>query len=290
MSNVQKHFKGISPSKKPPPQLLKWIGNKQRYAPIITSFFPDKYNKYVEPFMGTGAVLATMSPKRGIAGDLLEPLIEIMKLLKDDFEVLVKSYEKNWSLYQRNPKVHYDRVKQSFNKEANALDLLFLSRTCYGGVVRFTKEGKMSTPLGPHNPISPETFRHRATLWRERVSGTDFYYSDYRRTMDMVEKNDIVYCDPPYVDSQSILYGAQSFRLEDLIEAIAGCVKRGAKVALSIDGIKKSGKKKLEFNFPDGLFQRELFINNGSSMLRRFQKSGETMEGEDVKDRLLLTW
>ena len=59
---------------------------------------------------------------------------------------------------------------------------------------------------------------------------------------------------------------------------------------MSIDGSKKSGKKKIEFNFPKGLFKRELIVDNGHSMLKRFQKAGETMEGEFVKERLLLTW
>ncbi|MBI3103541.1 Dam family site-specific DNA-(adenine-N6)-methyltransferase [Candidatus Daviesbacteria bacterium] len=289
-NNVISQTSLFSDIKTQPPQLLKWVGNKHRFALKIIDNFPKRYNKYIEPFVGTGAVLAALNPHNGIAGDMLAPLIEIMKLLQDSPDTLIKSYADNWNKYQNDPKGHYISVLKSFNTSPNALDLLFLSRTCYGGVVRFTKEGKMSTPIGPHKPIPPESFAKRVFLWRERVANTKFFNADYRETMGMAEKDDIIYCDPPYVDSQAILYGAQTFKLRELFKEIEKAVSKGAKVVLSIDGHKKSGKKILDIDFPNGLFKQEYLINNGSSMLRRFQKSGETMEGEDVKDRLLLTW
>ena len=47
-------------------QLLKWIGNKQRFAHEIISYFPGKYDGYYEPFVGSGAVLGTLAP-RGVS-------------------------------------------------------------------------------------------------------------------------------------------------------------------------------------------------------------------------------
>jgi DNA adenine methylase len=41
---------------------------------------------------------------------------------------------------------------------------------------------------------------------------------------------------------------------------------------------------------PEGLFEREIMLNVGRSMLRRFQMGGQTMEAEEVRDRLLLTY
>lgn len=101
---------------------------------------------------------------------------------------------------------------------------------------------------------------------------------------------DLVYCDPPYSYSQTILYGAQGFSLADLFEAIADCKKRGVFVALSIDGTKRSGDLFCELKVPDGLFSREVMVHCGRSMLRRFQLSGQTLEAEEVSDRLLLTY
>ena len=58
-------------------QLLKWIGNKQRFAHEIISYFPESINTYYEPFIGSGAVLGTLSPEKGVASDSFKPLIEI---------------------------------------------------------------------------------------------------------------------------------------------------------------------------------------------------------------------
>lgn len=108
--------------------------------------------------------------------------------------------------------------------------------------------------------------------------------------MNQAKAGDLVYCDPPYLDTQTILYGAQAFSLPRLFDAIQQCKARGVYVALSIDGTKKTGRKHLRLPIPRGLFEREAFINCGRSMLRRFQMEGQTLEDELVSDRLLLTY
>ncbi len=101
---------------------------------------------------------------------------------------------------------------------------------------------------------------------------------------------DLVYCDPPYSHSQAILYGAQDFDLSELMDEIAACKARGVYVVLSIDGTKKSGNHYCDIDLPDGLFERELMVNVGRSMLKRFQMGGQSCETEGVSDRLLLTY
>ena len=98
------------------------------------------------------------------------------------------------------------------------------------------------------------------------------------------------YCDPPYVYTQKILYGAQSFELSKLFAEIESCSQRGAHVALSIDGHKRSGREVLKLALPDGLFRRERVIEGGAAMLMRFQSKGKTLDHERVSDRLLLTF
>ncbi len=105
----------------------------------------------------------------------------------------------------------------------------------------------------------------------------------------MAEQGDVIYCDPPYSYSQSILYGAQTFDLRHLFEVIERCKARGTYVALSIDGTKRSGNLICDIPIPDGLFVREVSVHVGRSMLKRFQMDGQTLEGEEVADRLLLT-
>jgi DNA adenine methylase len=127
-------------------------------------------------------------------------------------------------------------------------------------------------------------------VWSKRVQGTTFAQLDFADAMRSAKAGDIIYCDPPYSNSQTILYGAQAFSIERLFEEIALCKARGVYIALSIDGSKRSGALICDVQTPDGLFESQVLVNCGRSMLRRFQMSGESLEGEVVSDRLLLTY
>jgi DNA adenine methylase len=273
-------------------QLLKWVGNKQRFADEIASYFPDYFGTYYEPFLGSGAVMGTLAPQKGVVSDTFLPLMEIWKTLKED-PALVKSwYRERWSLLEKDTKQQvYEQVKASYNQRPNGADFLFLSRACYGGVVRFRKaDGYMSTPCGVHTPIPPKSFEARVDLWSERIAGTTFHHMDYTEAMDQAVSGDLIYCDPPYSYSQAILYGAQGFSLQKLFSKIRSCKERGVYVALSLDGSKKSGNLVCRVDIPEGLFEREVSVNCGRSMLKRFQMEGKSLENELVSDRLLLTY
>jgi len=273
-------------------QLLKWIGNKQRFAHEIIRAFPARFERYHEPFLGSGAVIGTLAPAQGYGSDVFQPLIEIWKTLHRDPKLLVDWYRERYALIETLGKdLAYEEVRGAYNKQPNGADLLFLSRACYGGVVRFRKsDGYMSTPCGIHHPIAPLSFKVRADEWHRRTRGVEFRHLDYRESMRDAKRGDLVYCDPPYSNSQTILYGAQAFSLADLFEEVDRCKSRGAFVALSIDGFKKSGAKQVDITPPTGLFAKEFFVNCGRSMLRRFQMGGQTLEGEVVADRLFTTY
>ncbi len=276
----------------PKHQLLKWIGNKQRFASQIVTYFPASFRRYYEPFLGSGAILATLKPKNALGSDSFKPLIEIWQTLKDSPQTLIGWYSERWERMMSNDKVAiYEAIKASYNGNPNGADLLFLARSSYGGVVRFRQsDGHMSTPCGIHTPISPKSFGQRVIEWNRRVQGATFSRMEYQDAMNMAGPGDLVYCDPPYSDSQSILYGAQSFSLEDLFETVEKCKSRGALVALSIDGTKRSGRHSVNLPIPKGLFEREALINVGRSMLKRFQMNGKHLDHEVVHDRLLLTY
>lgn len=274
-------------------QLLKWIGNKQRFAHEIVGAFPEKFGNYHEPFLGSGAVLGTLAPNgKAFASDIFKPLMEIWVTLKSDPERVKGWYRERWQIaHGKQKKEGYEKIKTAYNLSPNGADLLFLCRACYGGVVRFRQaDGYMSTPCGIHEPIPPESFAARVDTWRKRIQFTEFSTMDYREAMRQARKGDLVYCDPPYRHSQSILYGGQQFQLEELFEEIRKCKSRGAHVALSIDGTKKSGETVCELPIPENIFEEEIFVNVGRSMLRRFQMAGRTLEAEMVSDRLLLTY
>ncbi|KPK78012.1 MAG: DNA methyltransferase [Phycisphaerae bacterium SM23_30] len=279
-------------SEPPKRQLLKWIGNKHRFAQEIVSYFPSDFNTYYEPFLGSGAVLATLAWEKSVGSDIFLPLIDIWQTLAKAPDMIKKWYLQRWKAYcTENRKEGYEKIKASYNKNPNGADLLFLCRSCYGGVVRFRKmDGYMSTPCGIHEPISPEAFSKRVDEWYVRVKRAEFVHLDYQQAMGRAQPGDLIYCDPPYKDTQPILYGAQSFSIKRLFEVVAECKKKGIYVALSIDGSKRSGKIECNLPIPKGLFEREAFVNCGRSMLKRFQMNGRTLEKEVVHDRLLLTY
>ena len=273
-------------------QLLKWIGNKQRFAHEIVSYFPARYGTYFEPFIGSGSVLATLSPSKAVGSDVFKPLVEIWQTLHTSPESLMLWYAQRRAIMMSGEKVaKYEEIKASYNAGPNGADLLFLCRSCYGGVVRFRKaDGYMSTPCGVHTPIPATKFALRVKEWNRRTVGAKFILADFEEAMSQAKAGDLIYCDPPYTDTQAILYGAQSFSLARLFRVIAECKGRGVKVALSIDGTKRSGEKICDVPTPEGLFEEEALVNCGRSMLRRFQMGGQTLEGEMVSDRLLLTY
>lgn len=276
----------------PKHQLLKWVGNKQKFAVEISKHFPSSFYRYYEPFLGSAAILATVAPSSGFGSDTFKPLIEIWKKLVKDPKGLIEWYGSRRNKIDKAPKEEvYESVLASYNSKPNGPDFLFLSRSCYGGIIRFRKaDGYMSTPCGVHEPISVERFESRVLEWRQRLRSVQFEHCDYKETFSLAKKGDLIYCDPPYVQSQSILYGAQDFSFNELIEEIDRAKKRGVKVALSIDGHKKSGHLVVDLSIPRHLFKNEILIDCGHSMLRRFQLEGMTMEDERVHDRLLLTY
>ena len=272
--------------------LLKWVGNKQRFAHEIVSHFPSEFSTYFEPFIGSGAVLATLVPEKALGTDSFKPLVEIWQTLRNSPDTLKQWYAERWHAMMSGEKVtEYERIKASYNTSPNPADLLFLCRACYGGIVRFRQaDGFMSTPCGIHKPIPPKEFSRRVDDWGRRTAGAMFAHVGYEEAMDMAKPGDLIYCDPPYTHSQAILYGAQTFNLKHLLEVVGRCKSRGVYVALSIDGTKRSGNLICNLPIPDGLFEQEVFVNCGRSMLKRFQMNGKTLEGEVVSDRLLLTY
>jgi len=129
-------------------QLLKWIGNKQRFAHEIASYFPSDFGTYFEPFLGSGAVLGTLAPHKAVASDAFRPLMEIWQALSESPEKLKAWYAHRWERMAGGPKRDvYEEIKARYNARPNGADLVFLCRACYGGVVRFRKEDGYVDPL-----------------------------------------------------------------------------------------------------------------------------------------------
>jgi DNA adenine methylase len=275
---------------RPMGQLLKWVGNKFKYAEAIAGYLPRDLGTYYEPFAGTAAVLATLRPEHALATDSFDVLIEFHRLVQTDPAPLVAHYARLRSEIVERGRDAFEEIRARYNENPNPLDLLVISRTCYGGVMRFTRSGTISTPMGPHKPMPADKLERYMVDWQDRLAGVKFECRHYKETIALAGSGDTVYCDPPYVHGQRILYGAQDFSIADLWAAIAAAANRGAHIAVSIDGYRRSGAKHIDLGLPADLFQRELLIDRGGCMLRRFQLAGSDMAEELVGDRLLLTW
>lgn len=280
--------------------LLKWVGSKRKVAKEIISHFPSKFNNYYEPFVGSGAVLAELMDEKvtsefidfndSYASDSNKYLIEIFSYVKNNPQKIIEYYSKNIDHYMDNKVENYNLIRDRFNKEPNGLDFCLLSRTCYGGIIRFRKDGYMSTPVGPHKPINANKFAQRVNIWHQLIKNTQFNVIDYKEAIDRAKKDDVIYCDPPYTHSQNILYGSQEFNIEELWASIANAKSRGVKVLVSINGKRKSDSEDISVIPPKGLFKRALDIDVGVSMVDRLQNKGQKMTKSRVTDRLMLTY
>lgn len=288
------------------PQLLKWVGNKHKFTNEIIAHMPSKVNTYYEPFLGSASVLGQLvhqnvtellphtTVEHFIGSDVLPQIPLIFSEVRDNPKSLIEGYG-YWrdQIDDTNKKEVYEAALKRFNEGQGANDFAFVTRAAYSGIVRFRKRDHyMSTPVGAHMPISTQTFSERVGLWHEDLKQVDarFLNADYRDTMKKAKSGDLIYCDPPYGNSQGILYGAQAFNIDELFQQIMECKKNGVRVLLSYNGLKKSGKVDTRPKLPEGLFESVATVDVGVSMVNRLQHGGERMLSENVSDLLLMTW
>jgi len=134
--------------------------------------------------------------------------------------------------------------------------------------------------------MSSNSFSQRVDLWHKKIQNTIFKCSDYKDIMLNAKPYDFIYCDPPYKNSQSILYGSPNFKIEELINVIQECKLKNIYIALSVDG-----KKDNEYNkyIEQSIFKQKIDISCGKSMLKRFQNKGKKIKNK-ITDKLLLTY
>jgi DNA adenine methylase len=103
-------------------------------------------------------------------------------------------------------------VRDRFNKKRTPEDLLFLSRTCVNGLIRFNAYGDFNNSLHHTRPgIHPETLRSILLEWSKIVSKTKFAATDYENLLKKAKLGDIVYMDPPYNTGRNFYYFQDKF-------------------------------------------------------------------------------
>jgi DNA adenine methylase len=229
------------------------------------SYIPQ-FNRYYEPFVGGGAIAYAVSPDNGICGDICEPLINLWRLIQSDYETLFEQYKIRWERLQNESYLVFYEIRDSYNRNQDSNDLLFLSRTCVNGLIRFNKNGEFNNSLHhTRRGIEPNRLKSILANWSERLQGIEFRSGDYWETTQDIKNNDFVYLDPPYFNTKGRYFGTIDFyRFVDYLDLLN---KKSVKYALSFDG--KRGDTDYTVELPKELYKRHLMLSSGNSSFKK---------------------
>lgn len=225
--------------------LLKWAGGKRQLLPEIAKHIPKQFSTYYEPFLGGGAVLFDLQPKKAVVNDVNEELINVYLVIRDNVEELIESLKKH-----KNEKEYFykirelDRDKEKYNQLScieKASRIIFLNKTCYNGLFRVNSQGQFNVPFGRYkNPdIVNETTLRAVSNYLNKAKIT-FKCTDFEEAVKGIRKGAFIYFDPPYdpvSDTSSFTgYNIAGFDKEDqkrLKELCDKLDRQGVKFLLS---------------------------------------------------------
>lgn len=181
---------------------LKWAGGKRYLIPDIKKMLPN-YNTYYEPFIGGGAVLFALEPKKAIINDLNSEIINVYQVIKDNVEDLIIELSKHINDSDYFYKIRdLDRDGKQYLKLTNiqkASRIIFLNKTCFNGLFRVNSQGQFNAPYGRYknpNIINKETLRAVSKY----LNNNDIVIENknFEELLSQIKKGGFVYLDPPY--------------------------------------------------------------------------------------------
>lgn len=246
--------------------VIKWSGSKRSIAQALAQFAP-KAERSFEPFLGGGALLPFYTSECVFAGDVIQELIELWRAIQRDPEEVSTGYEHRWMRLKVEGHTAYYDIRDHFNKTRNPIDLLFLSRTCVNGLIRFNKDGDFNNSLHHTRPgIHPARLRKVLLLWNMWIKNVHFQTSDYRETLQSVKSGDFVFLDPPYVGTRG-RYVPQQFNFVEFYSELERLNSIGAWWILTLDG--QAGNRTYDSQIPSELYKTCLQIETGNSPFTR---------------------
>ncbi len=247
---------------------MKWSGSKKSQAEKIIDFFPESFDIYFEPFLGGGSILGALQPKKAVCGDVCTPLIDLWRLVQKDPKKVSAMYSKMWNKLNEVGYTHYLKVRSDFNKSKSPFDLLFLTRTCVNGLIRFNKKGEFNNSFHhSRKGMNPQTLERIILEWSEIIKNHKFLCRDYKELTKNAKKGDFIYLDPPYFHTKGRYFGTINF--EEFTKYLGDLNKRGIKYALSFDG--QRGEKMYTVQIPKKLYKRHVYLHSGNSTFRKVQ-------------------
>jgi DNA adenine methylase len=248
--------------------LLKWAGGKRQLLPVLASYYPPRFSRYIEPFMGSAAVFfdllktGRLARRTIILADVNPDLIGCYRTLRDRPEAVIRALTALASQYRAGgAECYYDVRDSRFNPLRAALQsratspadvaemytpelaamLIFLNRTGFNGLFRLNRRGGFNVPAGRYtNPRICDEDHLRAVAWALARPGVTIALRPFEKTLAEAGAGDFVYCDPPYAPlnrtSSFANYTADGFNSFDhrrLQQAVIAACTRGAYVVVS---------------------------------------------------------
>jgi len=225
--------------------VLKWVGGKRQLLPEIKKYIPKSFNTYYEPFVGGGAVLFELQPKKAIINDINEELINLYQVIKNNSEELIDDLKKHVNKSEHFYELReIDRNPEEFSKFSNierASRMHYLNKTCYNGLFRVNQAGEFNSPFGKYkNPNIVNEITIKAVSKYFNNADVRFLNMDFESALDGIKKGAFVYFDPPYdpVSGSSNFTGytkggfdrKEQLRLKELCDRLTD---RGVKFLLS---------------------------------------------------------
>lgn len=183
--------------------VVKWVGGKRQIIKKITPYIPQTFLTYYEPFLGGGAVLFALQPKKAVVNDINSELMNLYVVIKDNVEDLIVDLKKHKNEAGYFYKIReLDRQKdmyQNLTPIQKASRIIYLNKTCYNGLFRVNKTGEFNTPFGHYkkpNIVNEVTLRAVSDYFNR--AEIEFLCDDFAKSLQNVQKDDFVYLDPPY--------------------------------------------------------------------------------------------
>lgn len=195
---------------------VKWAGGKRQIVDKLLMYAPDEFNTYYEPFVGGGALLFELSPKKAVINDSNKELINVYNVLRNEEKFkkmcsILNTYEKNNSeefYYELRNK---DRNKSSFDRLSDykrAGRTIYLNKACFNGLYRVNSKNEFNVPFGKKTRINTYDIGNLITVSNYLTTNDiKILNVDFEDSVKDAQKGDFIYFDPPY-DSETSIFNS----------------------------------------------------------------------------------
>jgi DNA adenine methylase len=220
-----------------PVPFLKWAGGKRWLIHSRPDLLRFREERYIEPFLGSGAVFFHAQPKRAILSDANRDLISAYEAIKSDWRSV---YSALTGFARRHSEANYYSIRaaRSVDPYREAARFIYLNRTCWNGLYRVNRKGEFNVPIGTKSNVLLPTddFRRIADL----LLSTELRHQDFEITINEAMEDDFLFVDPPYTVKHNLngflKYNENIFSWDDQIrlrDALVRADRRGARILMT---------------------------------------------------------